>query len=151
MSNLNVLNLRIRCICSGIRLHDQDMANHIFRTCCALHNMLLDIDGLSEPWNSEGFDAEEYAGLPLHTIRARLSDEAIAAVLQAKFGQEEYVPTAATDDEQKREDPRQTASYESFRDALIAHFNYRWSLPRDHPDAIFWPRSSSYRADNPIL
>jgi len=117
--------------------------------------MLLDIDGLSEPWTDDEFDSEEYADLPLVTIRRRLSDEAIAAVLQAKFGEGGVVlpasgaaPDAVNDQDQEREDPRVVADYDSFREALVAHFSYRWSLDRDDANAIFWPRSNSYRSDS---
>ena len=38
---------------SGIRLHGVDIADNIWMTCCALHNHLLEIDGLSSEWQGE--------------------------------------------------------------------------------------------------
>jgi hypothetical protein len=32
---------------TGIRMHITEVADNIWLTCCALHNMLLDVDGLS--------------------------------------------------------------------------------------------------------
>jgi hypothetical protein len=39
-----------RILKSGIRIHGTDGPDQVFRTCCALHNKLLDIDGLDERW-----------------------------------------------------------------------------------------------------
>ena len=35
---------------TGIRLNGQEAADKIFLTCCALHNWLVDVDGLDEKW-----------------------------------------------------------------------------------------------------
>ena len=35
---------------AGIRVHGIEMADNIWFTCCALHNMLLNIDGLHKKW-----------------------------------------------------------------------------------------------------
>jgi hypothetical protein len=45
-----ILKGRWRILKSGIRLHGTDGADQVFLTCCALHNKLLDIDGLDERW-----------------------------------------------------------------------------------------------------
>ena len=36
---------------SGVRVYGVDKVDEIWLTCCALHNWLLDIDGLSNKWN----------------------------------------------------------------------------------------------------
>ena len=33
-------------------MHNTEAADNIWLTCCALHNMLLDVDGLSAGWNN---------------------------------------------------------------------------------------------------
>jgi hypothetical protein len=33
-------------------MHNTDVADNIWLTCCALHSMLLDVDGLSTGWNN---------------------------------------------------------------------------------------------------
>ena len=38
---------------NGIRLHGIDGAEHIWKKCCALHNMMLHVDGYTEEWDSE--------------------------------------------------------------------------------------------------
>ncbi|KAI2492793.1 Plant transposon protein [Fragilaria crotonensis] len=41
---------RWRILKSGIRVHNTEVGDNIWLTCCALHNMLLDVDGLSKAW-----------------------------------------------------------------------------------------------------
>jgi hypothetical protein len=45
-----ILKGRWRILKSGIRLHGVDAADKVWLTCCALHNMLIDVDGLDEGW-----------------------------------------------------------------------------------------------------
>jgi hypothetical protein len=45
-----ILKGRWRILKSGIRLHGVDSADKVWLTCCALHNMLIDIDGLDKGW-----------------------------------------------------------------------------------------------------
>lgn len=47
-----ILKGRWRILKTGIRLHNTGAADNIWLTCCALHNLLLDVDGLSEGWQS---------------------------------------------------------------------------------------------------
>jgi hypothetical protein len=42
---------RFRILKSGVRLHGVVVADWIWLTCCALHNWLLEIDGLDEEWD----------------------------------------------------------------------------------------------------
>ena len=45
-----ILKQRWIILKSGIRIHSVDIADEIFKTCCALHNFLLDANGLDIPW-----------------------------------------------------------------------------------------------------
>ena len=38
---------------AGVRLHGVNAADNIWMTCCALHNWLLEVDGLNGEWNGE--------------------------------------------------------------------------------------------------
>jgi hypothetical protein len=35
---------------TGIRLHNTEIVDNIWMTCCAFHNLLLHVDGLSDGW-----------------------------------------------------------------------------------------------------
>ena len=45
-----ILKSRWRILKTGIRLHNTEVADQVWLTCCALHNLLLEVDGLSEGW-----------------------------------------------------------------------------------------------------
>ena len=47
-----ILKGRFRILQTGIRLEGTEPADKIWLTCCALHNLLLEADGLSEPWDA---------------------------------------------------------------------------------------------------
>ncbi len=44
-----------------MRLHGVDKVDQVWFTCCALHNWLLEIDGLSDEW-SDGVPVSEWKG-----------------------------------------------------------------------------------------
>ena len=66
-----ILKGRFRILKAGIRLHGVNIADRIWMTCCALHNYLLEIDGLSIEWNGDVglFDIEESDGNVPFAIR----------------------------------------------------------------------------------
>ena len=54
-----ILKGRWRILKTGIRLAGVEAADKIFLTCCALHNWLLEIDGLNDRWeNGVGFPSD---------------------------------------------------------------------------------------------
>ncbi len=46
-----ILKGRWRILKSGVRVNGVDKVNQIWLTCCALHNLLLEVDRLSGKWN----------------------------------------------------------------------------------------------------
>jgi hypothetical protein len=48
-----ILKGRWRILKTGVRCHGVEACDKIWMTCCALHNWLLEIDGLDEQWGSE--------------------------------------------------------------------------------------------------
>ncbi|KAI2499538.1 Plant transposon protein [Fragilaria crotonensis] len=46
-----ILKGRWRILKTGIRVHNTEASDNIWMTCCALHNHLLDVDGLSHKWD----------------------------------------------------------------------------------------------------
>lgn len=45
-----IMKGRFRILKCGIRLHGVEAVDDLWATCCALHNMLLEVDGLSDEW-----------------------------------------------------------------------------------------------------
>jgi len=45
-----ILKGRWRILKTGVRVHGTDAIDNIWCTCCALHNYLLEVDGLDETW-----------------------------------------------------------------------------------------------------
>ena len=45
-----ILKGRWRILKSGVRLHGVDTVDSVWFTCCALHNWLLEVDGVTEEW-----------------------------------------------------------------------------------------------------
>jgi DDE superfamily endonuclease len=60
-----IMKGRFRILKTGIRLHRVEATDKIWMTCCALHNYLLDVDGLNEGWES---------GVPSYWERAGSSE-----------------------------------------------------------------------------
>lgn len=52
-----ILKGRWRILKAGIGLHSMEAVDNVWHTCCALHNMLLEHDGLDQKWES-GFSSE---------------------------------------------------------------------------------------------
>lgn len=51
-----ILKGKWRILKNGICLHRVDVVDHIWKTCCALHNMLLHVDGYTELRNYDTSD-----------------------------------------------------------------------------------------------
>jgi hypothetical protein len=58
---------RFRILKTGIRLNGQEAADKVFLTCCALHNWLLEVDGLDDKWD-EGVASSWEGALGRHEI-----------------------------------------------------------------------------------
>ena len=48
-----IMKGRWRILKTGIRLHGTNKSDEIWKTCCALHNWLLEVDGLDRRWGSD--------------------------------------------------------------------------------------------------
>ena len=54
-----ILKGRFAVLRYGIRFHKLYMCDQLFMTCCALHNLLLDVDGLPNNWE-DGHQSDWY-------------------------------------------------------------------------------------------
>ena len=48
-----IMKGRFRVLKTGTRVHGHVATDRVWLTCCALHNMLLEIDGLDNDWEGE--------------------------------------------------------------------------------------------------
>jgi DDE superfamily endonuclease len=62
-----ILKGRWRILKSGIRVHGVDATDNIWKTCCALHHMLLEVDGLDEKLE-DGFRSDWDGELGQHSV-----------------------------------------------------------------------------------
>ena len=133
-----ILKGRFRILKTGIRLHSFTTMDNIWFTCCALHNMLLEIDGLASRWN-RGVPSDYEGVLGQHDsvgdVRAGLDSEIFnrlrnpltydtsTRVRNSLLNDDDVVPTLRT-----------RMSMNEMRDSLVEHFNYLWLQNK-----IRWP------------
>jgi hypothetical protein len=60
-----ILKGRWRILKTGIRLHGVESTDKIWATCCALHNWLLEVDGLDDEWQG-GVSSDWESEMGLH-------------------------------------------------------------------------------------
>ena len=146
---------RWRIFKSGIRVHGIEAADNIWFTCCALHNMLLNVDGLDKKWRKgvpspfEGElgwhavgDVETYAPLIFRIVRdgcgireLDTSQFARGNVLCNTYldNREEEIKNFKNSGEEKNYKILRMEN-KDFRDKLVTSFHRRWTV-KD----IVWP------------
>ena len=130
-----IMKGRWRILKSGIRLHGVDAADQVWMTCCALHNWLLEIDGLDEHWENgvpsswEGESGQFLAGDTPFAINRLYDTSAMGAGTLAGTGTPNI--NVNTDDTRIV----RNLSLQFFRGRLIEHFDILFSQ-----NAIFWPQ-----------
>ena len=143
-----ILKGRWRILKTGIRLQSLNAADDIWFTCCALHNMLLEVDGLNTRWY-EGVPSDYEGEMGLHDVR-----DVRAHVAPAVYGRmadvRQYNPALPYRIQQarvRRHEGQEAAandgrpvnikhlSLNGFRNYLVNHFQYEWEQK-----AVIWPR-----------
>jgi DDE superfamily endonuclease len=100
-----ILKGRFRILKTGIRVEGTAAADSVWLTCCALHNFLLHVDGLSEQWRHDvpsdykgelgHNDPHEVRQLPSVPFAiARLDDESVQ-----NFGSHEHMTASVREEE----------------------------------------------------
>ena len=144
---------RWRILKTGIRVHGIESADNIWFTCCALHNMLLNVDGLDKRWKKgvpspfEGElgwhavgDVETYAPLIFRRVRNNLANEDSVRTYDAsKIPLEDYMYGPLLEDEEEEINKKTSfkilrLTNKIFRDKLVTNFHKRW----ENKD-IVWP------------
>ena len=138
-----ILKGRWRILKTGVRLQSLGAVDDVWFTCCALHNMLLNIDGLDIKWKDgvkSPFEGEmgwheiglveQHVQVPVVFSRAngeiqniRQFDESMTQELpQIVYGNND------TDDQYFQHDLKsiRKISFKVFRSVLVNHFHYKW-------------------------
>lgn len=156
-----ILKGRWRILKCGVRVHGVDKVDLIWLTCCALHNWLLDIDGLNNEWRGEqvatcnesdwlgDLGRHDFDGLALGRTRIpnailRLSNNLTDRNFDATgmgpgedIADEYYEAFSRDIDDNDGGDTTRVVSnltLRNFRSKLVEHFHIMWSRSR-----IVWP------------
>ena len=145
-----ILKGRWKCLKYGIRLHGIESCDKIWLTCCALHNMLLEVDGLAERWDKGEksyweTELDTVETLPFALKRLARSCGTGNFDISGMGHGNDVVPTFEYDtDNPSPDDPLydgststcvKDMSFDVFRDKLVRHFNIAFHLKE-----IKWPR-----------
>jgi DDE superfamily endonuclease len=152
-----ILKGRWRILKTGIRVHNTEASDNIWMTCCALHNFLLDVDGLSHKWEEgvpSSFETEagEFADEDIPAAIRRLVDPTgieghrLRTFDSSQFGYQ----SRDDDDDIENANARNTSNqlplirsgttsvksieFNQFRAMLIDHFNIAF-----HENKLKWP------------
>jgi hypothetical protein len=158
-----ILKGRWRILKSGIRLHGMDTVDSIWLTCCALHNMLLEADGLNRPWDGVSFPTSEWEG-DLGCLEMNDLPQAFIRLVSPadirKFDSSSSGTILATRDEHEDSSDEESAnsieepvtannlrvvrhlSMSYFCSKLVEHFDINWRRGE-----IVWPRSRGTRSN----
>jgi hypothetical protein len=148
-----ILKGRWRILKAGIRVHGALAADAIWKTCCALHNWLLEVDGLDAEWERgvlsvwEGelgqFDPTDWATQQSFALRRLQSETSIRNYDVSRMGTsdnlgDDLAPPCqgtepATDDKSIRVVRKLHRDY--FRRKLVEHFDILW-----RQNKIQWPK-----------
>ena len=142
-----ILKGRWRCLRYGIRLHGIEGCDKIWLTCCALHNYLLEVDGLHDQWRNgvKSFyetEIDDSTNLPFALKRlAKPNQERTYDLSKVGYGndvvrtvnEEINVGTKYNLDQNKVHNVKDLSLHQ-FRMKLITHFNIAFMHKK-----IVWP------------
>lgn len=137
-----ILKGRFRILKTGVRVHSFKRMDNIWFTCCALHNWLLNIDGLDANWNEgaisfyqgpdgnhDRFDVDAHAPGRLPDYDPTHMGQAGAFQFQSDLTTQPPPPLPIMN--------VHTMPLSGFRNNLIDHFSRKW-----HQNEIRWPSRS---------
>lgn len=79
-----IMKGRFRILKAGVRVHGVEKVDRIWKTCCALHNFLLDRDGLDEKWMEGELSMWETEAMANHEIDVHDRSFAMQRLLNAE-------------------------------------------------------------------
>lgn len=141
-----ILKGRWRILKTGFRFPKQETLFHIIRTCSALHNQLLSLDGLDKGW----CDVAQEAVAPSHKESVWLSTWGKFDESDINIFEKHSISVIANPRENdafcnhqqivRDTDAVSETNHRTFQQALIANFSYRALQPYSHQHSIKWPK-----------
>lgn len=158
-----IMKGRFRILKTGVPLHGVAVCDRVWLTCCALHNFLLEEDGLNETWDASQYlyregghdERDVYNFLGARTHRDLLKGMYDYDQSGMGMGTDiEAVPLDDvseqddTDDDEpgRREIPVHKMRLADFKERLIEHFDILWSA-----NQIRWPSRTGSLPPEDIL
>ena len=158
-----IMKGRFRILKSGIRLHTLLGADRIWKTCCALHNWLLDIDGLDLKWENgvrsdwegplgyhDSFDVENYVPFAIQRLAVVCPDARTFDSSGMGEGDDgggvnipcEMLPGIVNNNATTADGARivRLLSQQYFKGKLVEHFDIMWTQR-----TLQWPKGSSHK------
>ncbi len=147
-----ILKGRWRILKTGVRTHTIKSVDNTWLTCCALHNWLLEIDGLDQPWDGVNASTSEWTGdfgrlevseTPL-ALQRILSPAEIRDYDTSRVGSTRGADNGTTDDVLNDADAAtatddvrcvRNLSLSYFRSKLVEHFEIMFNRHE-----IIWPK-----------
>lgn len=129
-----ILKGRWRILKTGIRLRSLAVVDNIWKTCCCFHNMLLDIDGLTEDWAGaiglHDLDTvREFipAGLFRNLMRADENPRGLdySKVVRLATNREHADPAKDEVADPAKDEVLRTMGQKEFRQKLVEHFTMK--------------------------
>ena len=147
-----ILKRRWRILKSGIRSHGLLNYDRTWQTCCALHNMLLDVDGLDGEWD-DGVGSTSQGPVPFSIEKLNNPSLVRNGDLSGHGYGNDYIPSEG-DEEMDVEDAEMpdadiernddgsisitNLSLKEFRQRLVRHFNVFFLQHK-----VVWPERSN--------
>ena len=135
-----------------MRLHSVESVDRIWLTCCALHNMLLEVDGMDAPWDGINVPTSEWENklgeldhddVPLALtrilwpaeIRAYDTSRVGEHLEQEESDDDDDVDTRDGDNDSQEVRHVRNLSLDYFRSKLVEHFDIKFWQHQ-----VVWPR-----------
>ena len=119
-----ILKRRFTILSVPISIHSLDKVDQIWKTCCALHNWLLQIDGLDTAWDGVGCEAgNNNAEVPLPLQRLSSGMRIQPVVDEEATGGDTANVTGTFEIDQEGVNVVHLLSQKAFRDKLVIHLN----------------------------
>jgi hypothetical protein len=129
-----ILKGRFTILKHGIRLNSISQCDQVWKTCCALHNKLLFIDGMDQGWDESkddnSIDSDEEIDIPFSMERLNRNRSNVNMIHIPKYDDNFFKKYTINGKRIVRKIP-----LDIFQERLIHHFDIRFKR-----NDIIWPR-----------